>query len=60
MKLQDALKLHNDDEVTVKKTKQAMRVVEIEITPKEHTANNMACVDIKLEDSNWHGYKELS
>ena len=60
MKLQDALKLHNEDEVTVKKTKQVMRVVEIEVTPKERTTNNMTCVDVMLEDGNWYGYKEIS
>ena len=60
MKIQDALKLHNGDEVTVKKTKQVMRVIEVEVTPKEHTTNNMTCIDVKLEDGNWYGYKEIS
>ena len=60
MKIQDALKLHNGDEVTVKKNKQVMRVVEVEVTPKEHTTNNMTCIDVKLEDGNWYGYKEIS
>ena len=60
MKIRDALKLHNGDEVIVKKNKQVMRVVEVEITPKEHTTNNMTCIDVKLEDGNWYGYKELS
>ena len=60
MKLRDALKLHNEDEVTVKKTKQVMKVVEIEVTPKEHTANNTTCVDIMLEDGNWYGHEEIS
>lgn len=59
MKLQEALTLHNGDEVVVKKTKQIMRVVEIEVTPKEHTTNNITCVDIKLEDGNWYGYKSI-
>ncbi len=59
MKLNDALKLHNEDEVTVKKTKQIMQVVEVEITSKEHTSNNMTCVDVMLEDGNWYGYKEI-
>lgn len=59
MKLADALKLHNEDEVTVKRTKRVMRVVEIEITPKEHTTNHMTCVDILLEDGKWYGYKEI-
>ena len=60
MKLKDALNLHNNDEVTVKKTNQVMKVADIEITPKEHTSNNMTCVDVRLEDGNWYGYKELS
>lgn len=60
MKLKDALNLHNNDEVTVKKTNQVMKVADIEITPKEHTLNNMTCVDVRLEDGNWYGYKELS
>ena len=59
MKLADALKLHNEDEVTVKRTKAVLRVVEVEITPKEHTANRMDCVDVLLEDGNWYGYKEI-
>ncbi len=60
MKLQDALKLHNGDEVMIKKTKAVMQVVETIITPKEHTTNQMTCVDIMLTDGNWYGYKELS
>ena len=60
MKLRDALKLHNEDEVMVKKTKEVLRVVEMEVTPKEHTTNNMTCVDIRLSDGNWYGYKEIS
>ena len=59
MKLADALKLHNEDEVTVKRTKAVLRVVEVEITPKEHTTNRMDCVDVLLEDGNWYGYKEI-
>ena len=60
MKLKDALKLHNEDEVTVKKTKEIPQVIELEVTPKEHTTNNMTCVDILLSDGNWYGYKEIS
>lgn len=37
-----------------------MEVIEVEVTPKEHTTNNMACVDVMLEDGNWYGYKEIS
>ena len=59
MKLANALKLHNEDEVTIKRTKAVKRVVEIEITPKEHTYNKMTCVDVLLDDGNWYGYKEI-
>ena len=59
MKLADALKLHNQDYVTVKKTGKTSRVIEIEVTPKEHTTNNMTCVDLLLDDGNWYGYKEV-
>lgn len=59
MKLANALKLHNEDEVTIKRTKTVKRVVEIEITPKEHTYNKMTCVDVLLDDENWYGYKEI-
>ena len=47
-------------DLLLKKNKQVMRVVEIEVTPKEHTTNNMTCVDVMLEDGNWYGYKEIS
>ena len=60
MFLQDALALHNGDEVKVKKTGEILHVIEIEITPKEHTSNNMTCVDVYLLDGNWYGYKEIS
>ena len=60
MKIRDALKLHNGYEVIVKKNKQVMRVVEIEVTPKEHTTSNITYIDIMLEDGNWYGYKEIS
>ena len=59
MKLNDAMKLHNGDEVIVKRTKTAMKVVEVETLTKEMTANNMACVSVMLDDGNWYGYKEI-
>lgn len=59
MKLKDALKLHNEDEVMVKKTKAILKVIEVMITPKEFTTNHMTCVDILLEDGSWYGYKEI-
>ena len=59
MTLQNALKLKKDDTVTVKKTKETLKVTEIEITSKEHTSNNMTCVDIHLSNGEWYGYKEI-
>jgi len=59
MILKNALRLHNGDEVIVKRTKECLRVVETAITPKEYTANNMTCVDVLLTDGNWYGYKEI-
>lgn len=32
MRLQDALNLHSEDEIVIKKTKQAMRIAEIEVS----------------------------
>ena len=60
MKIQNALKLHNEDEVVVKKTKQVMRVIEVEVIPKEQTTNNRTFVSVMLEDGNWYGNKEIS
>ena len=59
MKYQDAVKLHNGDEVIVKKTKEIRTVIDIIITPKEHTTNNIPCVDIRLDNGEWYGYKEI-
>lgn len=60
MKLQDALKLHNEDEVMVKRTRQVMKIVRTEVIPKENTSNHMTYVDIMLEDGNWYRHKEIS
>lgn len=59
MKYKDAIKLHNEDEVIIKKTGEVRSVVEIIVTPKEHTTNNIPCVDILLDDGDWYGYKEV-
>ena len=59
MRLREAKKLHNEDEVTVKKTGQTMQVVEIEYIEPEQTSNNIAGLSVMLEDGNWYGYKEI-
>lgn len=62
MRLANALKLHNEDEVRIKKTNEIMKVVEvvkITVSPKEDTANKIHSVKVMLEDGNWYGYKEI-
>lgn len=59
MTLKDALNLQVGDTVTIKKTKRISQVVDIEVTPKESTTNKMTCVDVKLDDGSWYGYKEV-
>ena len=59
MKLRDALKLHNEDEVIVKKTKIAGTVVEVEILTKEQSPSGTASVRVMLENGNWYGHKEI-
>jgi hypothetical protein len=60
MTLKAATQLQPGDKVKVKKTREIHEVIEIEITPAVHTTNNMACVDIRLANGEWYGYKELS
>lgn len=60
MKLQDALKLHNGDEVTVKKTKEILLVEDVATIPKGVATNRTVCAGIRLTDGNWYGCKELS
>ncbi len=59
MTYKNAIKLHNEDEVTIKKTKEIRRVVEVIIIPKEDTANNIGGISVMLDDGNWYGYKEI-
>lgn len=51
MTYRDALKLHNEDEVTVKATNTVMQVVEI-ITHKTY-------VEVLLEDGNYYHHKDI-
>ena len=60
MTIRNALRLHSGDEVVVKRKNQYTpeyigTVVETEITE----VNNKKYVDIKLNDGNWYGYKEV-
>lgn len=51
MKIRDALKLHNEDEVVVKNSGDIRMVIDTEYVPKEE-ANNVAGFSVKLDDGN--------
>ena len=51
MKRGDAMKLHNEDEVIVKKTGQVLRVIETHLHPK--------VLYLLLSDGNWYNNKEI-
>ena len=53
MKYNDAIKLHNEDEVIVKETDEVMNVVEIEVYP------SVKKVDVMLTDGNWYNHKDI-
>lgn len=59
MRLRDAKKLHSGDEVTVKRTKENLRVIETEFVSARDTSNGIAALSVFLEDGNWYGYKEI-
>lgn len=59
MKVQNAYKLHNEDEVKVKKTKEILRVVKTEVVFKDKTKEPER-VYILLEDGNWYNHKDIS
>ena len=59
MKLRDALKLHNEDEVIIKKTGEVRRVISVCDIPKELTNNNKPSADILLDDGNWYEHTEV-
>ena len=59
MRLKDAEKIHNGDEVMIKKTKTVKTVVDKVSLKRNETINNVACVSVKLDDGNWYGYKEI-
>ncbi len=59
MRLKDAEKIHNGDEVMIKKTKTVKTVVEKVSIKRNETTNNIACVSVMLDDGNWYGYKEI-
>jgi hypothetical protein len=53
MKWTAAANLHNEDEVIVKRTGEAMDVVEVEINKSAHS------VEVMLTDGNWYNHTEI-
>ena len=59
MRLRDAKKLHSGDEVTVKRTKEILRVIETEYISAQDMSNGVPGLSVFLEDGIWYGYKEI-
>ena len=59
MRLRDAKKLHSGDEVTVKRTKETLRVIETEYIAAQDMSNRVSGLSVFLENGNWYGYKEI-
>jgi hypothetical protein len=57
MILKNALMLHNEDEVTVKKTKQVLQVI---TTKLEKYNNGKKILRVYCTDGNWYDHTELS
>lgn len=53
MNWNDAIKLHNEDEVIVKETGAAMSVVDVKVYTSVHR------MDVMLTDGNWYSYKDI-
>ena len=58
MKRRDAVKLHNEDEVIIKKTGQILRVIEAcwHLLDKH---GNPRVINLLLDDGNWYNHKEV-
>ena len=59
MKVKEAMKLHNEDEVVVKKTGKVMHVLETQIIPVSESQNGRARVNVLLSDGNWYRHTEI-
>jgi hypothetical protein len=60
MTLKNALCLHNEDEVTVKKTGQIMTVIQVKYIPKDPSYGRIKDeLSVFLEDGCWYDHKEL-
>lgn len=57
MRKTEAMNLHNEDEVIVKKTGCVMTVLDVDIFVKDN--GDIEKVDLLLDDGNWYGHKEV-
>ena len=57
MEIRKALKLQNEDEVIIKKSKEAMRIIETKTITDE--TGRITKVIVMLEDGNWYNHKEI-
>lgn len=58
MKLKDARKLHNEDEVTIKKTGQVLRVMD-SFAPLLDAFGKPKIILFLLTDGNYYNHKEI-
>ena len=59
MRLRDTLKLHNEEEVIVKRTGEIMRVIDVETVPQGAPAPLIQCVNVLLDDGIWYTHKTI-
>lgn len=60
MRYDDARRLHNEDQVIVRKTKQVLMVVETRLVAPEKTAGLAPAVQVMLDDGNWYHHREIA
>ena len=58
MRINAAVKLHVEDEVTIKKTKAIEQIIETHHMKNE--AGKTIGVFVRLPDGNWYNHKEIS
>lgn len=59
MKLKHAKSLQKGDEVIVKRTRQVLKVVEVDVVAATAPTKEISSVEIMLEDGNWYGHREI-
>ena len=60
MRYDDARRLHNEDQVIVRKTGQVLMVVETRLVAPEKTAGLAPAVQVMLDDGNWYHHREIA